>query len=473
MDRRSAALLPEGPPEAFARGKRPRQDSEPGRRIEGVAGRVVIIDDDEPSAQEIAVLLVQQGHDVDVHASFADGIAHARKRPPDVIVADPYSNQGPGDAFADAVRRLTVNPQEAPELVLLTRFSSVESAVSALHAGAADYVVKPASLDRVLLAVERAFQRRRLLHENVRLKHDLALFAAAQRVLESWDPSELVSFGLHSLFTFSAADAGVIVSQGQLSDSRNITDADAAILTALPLRTSSSRQLASTLDPALAHLGEALVLELGDSRAALLFCRAGFSPLSEESALFLSYELTTAFKNSARYATAAQAALRDSLTGLWNATSFQQALEQLITRSLPTGHTSSVAFLDVDRFKLVNDTHGHVIGSQLLAELGQLLVHLLREGDVVARYGGDEFTVLLPEVDAQTAYRVCERVRQSIANHVFCGTAAVAVTVCIGVATFPTHAQNPTALLDSADRAMYTGKGASRNVVQVAGHRSP
>jgi diguanylate cyclase (GGDEF)-like protein len=143
---------------------------------------------------------------------------------------------------------------------------------------------------------------------------------------------------------------------------------------------------------------------------------------------------------------------------------------QLVARAQKEQLKFSVLFLDVDHFKGVNDRFGHLAGSRLLVELAQVLLRCVREGDLVARYGGDEFTVLLPEVDTELALTIAERIRDSIARHRFVAAAGQTwpVTVCVGVASFPRHARDAQPILDLADRAMYVGKGSMRNAVHVA-----
>ena len=127
-------------------------------------------------------------------------------------------------------------------------------------------------------------------------------------------------------------------------------------------------------------------------------------------------------------------------------------------------------FLDLDFFKTVNDTYGHMMGSRLLVEMGHVLKGCLRERDVVVRYGGDEYVVLLRGADSACALRVAERIRRTVEQHRFLVREghALSLSTCIGVASFPEHTQDKARLLDLADRAMYRGKRGTRNVVFMA-----
>ena len=156
----------------------------------------------------------------------------------------------------------------------------------------------------------------------------------------------------------------------------------------------------------------------------------------------------------------------DDLTRLYNARYLDEALE----RELHGKGPFSLLFLDLDHFKSVNDTHGHLVGSKLLVEAARVVKSCTRDQDVVARWGGDEYVVLLRETDSGGALKVAERIRRTVESHSFLAREGygLGVTVCIGVASHPEHGVDRRTLLDLADRAMYRGKRTSRNVVYVA-----
>ena len=132
-------------------------------------------------------------------------------------------------------------------------------------------------------------------------------------------------------------------------------------------------------------------------------------------------------------------------------------------------------FLDLDHFKNVNDTHGHLSGSRLLVEVGRVLRSCVRDEDVVVRYGGDEYVVLLVGIDSGGGLKVAERIRRALEDHRFLSRegSRVRVTASIGLASFPEHAGGQAEILDLADRAMYRGKRTTRNVVYLASHDLP
>jgi diguanylate cyclase (GGDEF)-like protein len=134
--------------------------------------------------------------------------------------------------------------------------------------------------------------------------------------------------------------------------------------------------------------------------------------------------------------------------------------------------------MDLDHFKLVNDTYGHLVGSQTLEEVGLLITRALRAGDVAARFGGEEFAAFLLDADCAQALVAAERVRQSIASHAFArtrhgspatsaGDDTFRITISVGVAAFPDDARDPIELIELADTALYHAKHQGRNRVSA------
>lgn len=160
---------------------------------------------------------------------------------------------------------------------------------------------------------------------------------------------------------------------------------------------------------------------------------------------------------------------KDDLTDLYNQRYLPVILEQELSRASRTAKEFSVLFCDVDFFKLVNDTKGHMVGSKVLVELSKLLKSSIRSTDFAFRYGGDEYVIILAGASSKVAAQVAERLRQRAASTTFdVHGNEVKITVSIGVATYPEHAQSTEEIMQMADEAMYYGKHKSRNVVYVA-----
>jgi diguanylate cyclase (GGDEF)-like protein len=162
--------------------------------------------------------------------------------------------------------------------------------------------------------------------------------------------------------------------------------------------------------------------------------------------------------------------ITDDCTGLYNARHLYKTLETEVYRSSRFGYEFSVLFIDLDHFKSVNDTHGHLVGSKLLAEIGYLVKAQLRLIDFAFRYGGDEFVVLLPQTGKDQALVVAKRLRDGLRASSFCRDEGLDLNVraSIGLATFPHDARDAHDVIRQADEMMYLVKNTSRDNIGIA-----
>jgi two-component system cell cycle response regulator len=170
--------------------------------------------------------------------------------------------------------------------------------------------------------------------------------------------------------------------------------------------------------------------------------------------------------------------VHDELTGLLTSKSFFSELRREAARAEAESRPFCVLMMDLDHFKQVNDTHGHLVGNQTLEEIGAVIMRSLRAGDVAARFGGEEFAAFL--LDAQYAQGIvaAERVRAGVEEHLFQATRrgstdeerTLRITISVGVAAYPDDAQDPIQLVELADTALYRAKRSGRNRVCTYSH---
>ncbi len=164
-------------------------------------------------------------------------------------------------------------------------------------------------------------------------------------------------------------------------------------------------------------------------------------------------------------------ATRDQLTGLFNRREFERILAEEEERSRRFGHPLSLLMIDIDRFKWINDTHGHPVGDAVLREVARRLGEEVRSVDRVARFGGEEFAVVLMETEREAAFEMARRLCAAVEREpvLVNETLPLNVTVSAGAASLPVDAQTGEALVAAADKALYAAKGAGRNCAVAFG----
>lgn len=159
-------------------------------------------------------------------------------------------------------------------------------------------------------------------------------------------------------------------------------------------------------------------------------------------------------------------ATTDGLTGLYNHRVFQERLDEVIARANRSERPFSLALMDIDFFKKINDTYGHPVGDKVLKGLASLLKNMARETDFVARYGGEEFAIIMEDTDESGAYTFGERVRKEVEKLVFDGgEKTFHITISMGIATFFLDAREKKELINCADQALYYSKKNGRNQI--------
>jgi PleD family two-component response regulator len=393
--------------------------------------------------------------------SAEQALASLEREPADLVVSDLEMRGLSGLDLLERLRRS--HPQTA--FILLTAHASVDSAVQALRMGAADYLRKPIAPEELALLVERVLAQQRLLRENDRLRGALQTVDACRSLLHCVDPGEVYAAALDLLLGSLARQRGLVLFRRvdvPAADGfvfRGFDEAEANALRRIlakpgggeiepgAIREYQTAPFEAELREAGIAGGPVLAVPMHGQEAergtAWIFGDGGvFGEAATERARLVSDAAGVALANAERYARAKERAFVDDVTEVYNARYLMQQTENEIQRAQRTDKPLSVLFLDLDRFKLVNDRHGHLVGSSVLRRLSEVLKDCVRQIDTLARYGGDEFTILLGE-----------------------GGEPIRLTISIGVASHPAHARQRDDLLDLADKAMYRAKSLGRDCV--------
>ena len=208
-------------------------------------------------------------------------------------------------------------------------------------------------------------------------------------------------------------------------------------------------------------------IEKSGQRLALVVARKGvdqFDRVRLNLGAVVSSHIAVAFDNARLY----YIAITDELTKTFTKRHFRQCIEHSFAEYANSGNKFALLMMDLDKFKQVNDTYGHVVGDAVLQRLGEIFHQSVRENDLIFRYGGEEFTVILPATDAKSALYVAERLRAAIEAAVFEeGIIDLKLTISIGVAICP-NATSIHDLVVGADKALYAAKHQGRNRVVLS-----
>jgi diguanylate cyclase (GGDEF)-like protein len=447
--------------------------------------RVVVVDDDRITRE-----LVRESLEPRVRVECCENgeaaLEALSREPADLVISDLTMPGLSGIELLERVRR----SHPGTQFVVLTGTASVESAVGALRLGAADYLVKPIrshELDRI---TDRLLAHRGLLAENERLRDALNTVESCQTLMRCLDPGEVYAVTLDLILSTLRRQRGMALfrrtsvpmaegvafrgfSEGEARALRDVLVGEKSVdPSGEGVEVVSDGPLHDALREVGIDAGAALAVPVSgrDTEAGILWIfedGRGFGPDEIDRVKFIAGHAELALHNAERYSHAKERAFIDDVTEVYNARYLMKATEREIQRAERYGQDLCVLFLDLDRFKLVNDHYGHLVGSRTLRRLSEVLQQCIRQVDTLARYGGDEFTILLVDTELDAGLTIAERIRRTVAETLFEGgrDAPIRLTISIGVAAYPVHRRERDALLDVADKAMYRAKSLGRNCV--------
>jgi diguanylate cyclase (GGDEF)-like protein len=446
----------------------------------------ILIVDDEVFFRRLFTEILSEGdlYSIDAVSSGKEALDYLTRNSVDVILTDMVM---PEICGLELIRR-TRSFDPAPDIILATGNATVETAIQALKGGARDYLLKPCNPEQLRHTVKSCLEQRRLIAENSLLQGQIRLYQKGQHLSGILNIDALFQESLSSLLNEIGHGRGLayLAAQGGIShlEANGFAEDEAQKLAERLLEKSREMETAtlfqSTDFPEIANDHENLksfwvfpMTAENQEHGALVLCNPQDSELpeapSQQNLAFLAEQVTLGFRNACQYQGARELIYTDDLTGLYNHRYLHIALEQEIRRSERYGLEFSLAFVDLDLFKNINDEYGHLVGSGVLRQVGELLRECVRDADMLFRYGGDEFTALLVETDTRGAKIVAERIRSTVEAFDFStghGNTG-RLTATVGHATYPIHATGLEEMIDLADKAMYLGKN-DRNIARSA-----
>ena len=453
-------------------------------------GRILVVDDIPANVRLLEAKLSSEYFDVITASGGPQAIEVARAESPDIVLLDVMM---PGMDGFEACRRLKADPLTAHiPVVMVTGLSDVSDRVRGLEAGADDFLTKPVR-DVALFARVRSLIRLKMVMDEWQLRQQTSselgiVPPAATPESESYNHARILICEASAIETANlqevlardghAHQVAVTIAESQRLAAANEFDLvivdlalgdDEALRLCSHLRAQEKTRQTPILliaeEDQTAKLAKSLDLGVNDylmqpvDRNELLArVRTPIRRRRFQDRLRASYHQSLSM------------ALTDQLTGLYNRNYLMTHLSGLMQRTLTSGKALALAMINVDTFKQVNDTHGHAAGDEVLAELAQRMTHYTRNFDTVARFGGEEFVVVMPDITPELAMLVAERLRLRIAETQFRLKAGIAlpITISVGVALSRHQADRSEDLLSRADRALYAAKRQGRNRVVLA-----
>ena len=452
-----------------------------------MSARVLVVDDIAINVKLLEAKLSSEYFDVLSASSGSAALEIADAELPDVILLDVMMPRM--DGF-EVCRRLKANPRTADlPVVMVTALSDAANRLRGLEAGADDFLTKPVN-DIALFARVRSLARLKRMMEEWRLRDEICgRFGGSQSVAEEGGPARVLiieedAFAAARMSeTLALAHRVTVV--GSCTEAQSRLDGQTELIIASlttpdgdPLRLVSQcrgnelfRQLPVLLIAAerdLPRLAKGLDLGANDYLIRPVDCN---ELLARTNTQIRRKRLQDRLNDN--YQRSLSLALTDELTGLYNRRYLLAHLDELVARVSRDGLDAAVLLVDIDHFKQVNDTYGHAAGDDVLRELAARATNTVRSVDLVARLGGEEFVVVMPETGPAIAVVVGERLRLAIANEPFTIRASgerLLITVSIGITSAIAGGDDRDRLLKRADDALYRAKAEGRNRVVA---RSP
>lgn len=423
----------------------PAPESSPHQRL------IFLVESDMAAGRHLAMQLRQFGYRVKHFTSPAQVQSALHEEPPAALIVDVvFHNDELGGIRALEHWRAALG--QLPPAIFLSARDDVTARLEAVRAGGAAYFIKPADISSLVDRLDALTRPYKIEPFRVLIvEDDLRLGEYYKSILtDAGMLAELITDPLSLLSQLDQFFPEVILLDVHIPQCTGV-------------------ELAAVIRQKESYLGVPIVfLPSEDSRdqqwVVMEFGADDFLP----NPIAPDHLVSTVQSRAERYRRLRSLMLRDSLTGVLNHTAIKEQLASEIARQRREGGRCSFAMIDLDRFKAVNDVHGHAAGDRVIKSLTRMLRERLRQSDAVGRYGGEEFAIVLPNVDGESARRLLDGLREDFARLTHqSAQGEFRVTFSGGIAEFPRY-DTSALLMEAADRALYAAKRGGRDRIEVA-----
>jgi two-component system, cell cycle response regulator len=449
---------------------------------------ILVVDDIPANVKLLEAKLTAEYYDVITASDGLEALEQIKKHKPDLVLLDVMMPKMDGFTACGHMKA-DVEVSHIP-VVMVTALSDVADRVRGLEAGADDFITKPIN-DTALFARVRSLIRIKVLLDELRMRDKTGKQVGA------------LAEGENS-FTADVSGAKVVLIEDDMVNSRNMVErlsksyqvqhfsdptagfeqlkqqvAPDVILISTMLSDVDGLRMAAqfkNIEP-LRHVPIIVLVDEEETHLMLKGLELGINDyltvpveLNEMEARIKTQIRRKKYQDALRsnYQASVSMAITDKLTGLYNRNFLDAHIQNIVNQSLINQKAFSIMMLDMDHFKMVNDTYGHDVGDEVLRELSKRMINAIRSSDLAARIGGEEFMILMPETGFSDAYHMADRMRAQIASVPFPISHAdgkITKTISIGVSELNLSNDNAAALIKRADNALYEAKNGGRNRV--------
>ncbi|WP_245730574.1 putative bifunctional diguanylate cyclase/phosphodiesterase [Pseudohongiella acticola] len=431
------------------------------------AGRILVVDDDQRLAESLRELLILRHYAVDLVFGGQAAISRLRSSTYDIVLLDLAMPDVDGHQVLQFIQESKVNAL----VIVVSGESAVDHVSRALRRGAHDYIKKPYVADELMTTVSNAIRKKRLEDSHDEMQRRMKKSERLHRFLVNNSPDiifildqdgrfSFINSKVESVLGYRRSDllgehiTHIVDTEDQekaryfFERTHSASSSERTINMALNSQSgnaSETRKRHFELTMSKIDVGDVLEAEAGNRYEIYGTARDISDQIEAEE--FINFQ-----------------AYHDILTRLPNRSLFKDRLSVAITHAQRSQEKLAVMFIDLDRFKVINDSLGHTMGDRLLQSVSQRLLSCVRKGDTLSRFGGDEFTLLLPNIkNESTALQVAEKMLESIKTPFEIAGHEIYIGASIGIAVYPDAGEDIEALIKNADIAMYRIKSSGKN----------